>query len=448
MSITLCMIARDEARFLPACLASVAPLVDEIVVVDTGSTDDTVRLAEDAGARVVSFPWCDDFAAARNAALPHATSDYLLILDADERLTAAGCALIRRATEAGEADGWLLPLYNADRVDAPIEAVVSGDARKEGVTYQLRVLRRTPDLRWEGIIHETPRTWMERPGRVLGTMEAPVVHYGYAAEVVAERAKITRNERLLRMQCAQDRDNPDPRIYLAKTLISDERPQEAWPVLLEAWDLVRKGPPEDRCRAPVVMLATDLLPAAFTKPVEIGARYANEVLGWGVSHPNVAFFAGACLERRAQETGRGLDEARLAYERGIRHTGPPTVAFIPGIREWRLPLRLGLVLCQQGEHVHAEDWLRRAAGAYPGHGPIVIAWAEATCGAGDPATALHMLEPWMGAPDAVDAWWVAAWAMSQLGDLEGAQQVLSRAVSLGAPKERHRMRLVAMVGAA
>src|SRR4051794_7642346 len=82
--VALVMIARDEARCIERCLASVRAHVDEMLVLDTGSTDGTPELARCAGARVASFAWCDDFAAARNAALVLADADWSLVLDADE----------------------------------------------------------------------------------------------------------------------------------------------------------------------------------------------------------------------------------------------------------------------------------------------------------------------------------------------------------------------------
>ena len=84
-SVSLCLIARDEEAHLPACLASAAGLFDETVVVDTGSADRT-RAGAAAGARVCDFPWADDFAAARNESLRHATGAWASWLDADERL--------------------------------------------------------------------------------------------------------------------------------------------------------------------------------------------------------------------------------------------------------------------------------------------------------------------------------------------------------------------------
>ncbi len=67
--LSLCLIARDEEEMLPGCLASVAGVVDEVVVMDTGSKDDTLRIARERGARVAQVPWSDDFSASRNAAL-------------------------------------------------------------------------------------------------------------------------------------------------------------------------------------------------------------------------------------------------------------------------------------------------------------------------------------------------------------------------------------------
>src|SRR3954447_17656105 len=99
MKVALCLIVKDEAENLPRCLASVAGVADEIIVGDTGSSDDTVAIAERAGARVMHVPWESDFAKARNAVLGVATSDWIVSLDADEELTAASAKLLRKLLE-------------------------------------------------------------------------------------------------------------------------------------------------------------------------------------------------------------------------------------------------------------------------------------------------------------------------------------------------------------
>src|SRR6266568_212803 len=86
MSISLCLMARNEETKLAACLQSAADLADETIIVDTGSSDGTLELASKLGAGVFEFPWCDDFAAARNECIRHATGDFIFWMDADERI--------------------------------------------------------------------------------------------------------------------------------------------------------------------------------------------------------------------------------------------------------------------------------------------------------------------------------------------------------------------------
>src|ERR1051325_8465006 len=87
VTLSICMIVRDNEDTLARCLESVRPIADEIVVVDTGSKDSTVGIAENFGAIIGNFEWCDDFAAARNAALRLATCKWVLSIDADEWLS-------------------------------------------------------------------------------------------------------------------------------------------------------------------------------------------------------------------------------------------------------------------------------------------------------------------------------------------------------------------------
>ena len=87
--LSLCMIVKNEEAILAKCLESVKGVVDEMIVLDTGSTDRTVAIAEEYGAKTPRFSWCDDFSAARNEALRHVTGDWVLVLDADEQLNPA-----------------------------------------------------------------------------------------------------------------------------------------------------------------------------------------------------------------------------------------------------------------------------------------------------------------------------------------------------------------------
>ena len=127
------MIVKNEEDCLDRCLDSVHGLVDEIIVVDTGSTDRTVEIAQAHGARVEHFVWCDDFAAARNYSLSFAEGDWILILDADESLNPADHEAIRElTTQGGNAYAFALRNYfltgNSSTFDKPSQKNDTGFA--------------------------------------------------------------------------------------------------------------------------------------------------------------------------------------------------------------------------------------------------------------------------------------------------------------------------------
>lgn len=147
MTLALCMIVKNEEDVLARCLGSVRGVFDEIVVADTGSTDGSVRIAGQFGARVVHFPWRYDFAAARNFSFSQATSDYIMWLDADDVLAEPERRklLALKAELDGSVDAYYL------RYDVTFDA---GGA----VTtyfYRERIVRREAGMRWVGAIHET-----------------------------------------------------------------------------------------------------------------------------------------------------------------------------------------------------------------------------------------------------------------------------------------------------
>jgi tetratricopeptide (TPR) repeat protein len=168
-SVALVVIARDEAASLPRLLASAAPFVDRMLVLDTGSRDDTVAVAREAGAQVGHFEWCDDFAAARNAALDLAGADWHVVLDADEWLLDGGAALVAlRQLEPA--------VVGALRID-------DRGAPGGGSDWISRVL--PGPVRYAGRVHEQPRHAL--PVRRLDVL---VGHEGYApARLLAKRGR-------------------------------------------------------------------------------------------------------------------------------------------------------------------------------------------------------------------------------------------------------------------
>ena len=211
--LSLCMIVRDEEEMLPACLASAAPLVDEMVVVDTGSTDRSVDLARAAGARVVELPWRDDFSQARNASLEAARGRWVLVLDADERLEPCSRQRLDAAIAAcGEEEA----------MTVEIRSKLAGGVWQS--THILRLFRRRPEHRYQGRIHEQiAGSIARRLGRgAISPARSPLVarHLGYLPERLASRDKKQRNENLLRAEVRRAPEDPAARFLLARELIT------------------------------------------------------------------------------------------------------------------------------------------------------------------------------------------------------------------------------------
>lgn len=192
--ISLCMIARNEERFLEDCLTHAKAAVDEIIIVDTGSTDRTIEIARQHGAKVLQRAWDDDFSAPRTLSLQHATGDWILVLDADEFVQPGGCEHIRALCENATIGGFHLHFVN-----------VYGHGRTMGV-MMVRLFRNLPGLHYQNIIHEqvTPslqRACAER-GLAIASGEVVIDHHGYSDEVMDQRGKNARNERLFKKQLA------------------------------------------------------------------------------------------------------------------------------------------------------------------------------------------------------------------------------------------------------
>ncbi len=196
--IALVMIVRDEARCVARCLSSVRSWVDEMVVLDTGSIDDTPQIAARMGAAVHHAGWTDDFAAARNAALACTDADWRLVLDADEWL--AGGEHVLRALRSEQA------CYLGQ---VRVTSLLDGGAGAETPSWLPRLLPR--GVSYLGRVHEQPESRLPRR-----RLDLVIGHDGYLA---AQRsAKTGRNERLLRMALAEQPGDAYLHYQLAKDL--------------------------------------------------------------------------------------------------------------------------------------------------------------------------------------------------------------------------------------
>ncbi len=258
--LSLIAIAKNEAAEITAFLEHHRDLFDEMVLVDTGSTDDTVALAEAAGARVLHHEWDDDFAAARNASLAAATGDWAFVLDIDERIARSDFSTLREATLGSRDHCYLCAQWNYyNRQEHQEWQPVSGRYPDEerGQTgffaaEQYRLLPVRDGLYWEGRVHEDLAPSMERLGLTAALLEVPVHHYGYVGSKEHNDARNEFYGRLVRRKVQENPDDWKARLELAYILIQEGRARESIPWLEELHAHQGDGPILSRVR---VMLA-------------------------------------------------------------------------------------------------------------------------------------------------------------------------------------------------
>jgi glycosyltransferase involved in cell wall biosynthesis/tetratricopeptide (TPR) repeat protein len=202
-TISLCMIVRDEAEVLERCLQSAAGIAEEIIVVDTGSTDDTVAIAERNGARVAHFEWVDDFSAARNYSFELATMEYILWLDADDVVL----------PEQRERLLELKARLASDVYYIRYDYAQDGYGQSVCLLYRERLVRNRPDIRWLDPVHE----FLSTANCTVERVDITITHRRTSEGCERDRG---RNLRMLRraVERPEYRENPRARCYLAREL--------------------------------------------------------------------------------------------------------------------------------------------------------------------------------------------------------------------------------------
>ena len=233
-TLSLCMIVKDEEEMLPRTLEAIKPAVDEMIVVDTGSTDRTVEIAESFGAKVLHHEWTGDFGEARNISLEAATGDWIVWLDADEVLVSEDAAELRKLV----GQTWREAFYL-------VETNFTGDIEDgTAVTHNaLRVFRNRPEYRFRGRLHE--QMAHNLPGYLperIGHTQVRVEHYGYLGVVRDKKDKARRNLELLERQSAEGVDTAYHKFNLGSEYLALGEMEKACELLVTSWKEMEDEP--------------------------------------------------------------------------------------------------------------------------------------------------------------------------------------------------------------
>lgn len=300
--VSLCMIVRDEETNLPHCLRPVSDLFDEMVVVDTGSTDRTREIAAQWGARVYDFPWSDDFSAARNCSLEHVTGQWIFWLDADDRVDAENRDRLQR----------LMSNLADDQVAYSMKCHAIGpEPGKCVVLHHPRLFRRHAAIRWRYRVHEQIMPALMAANVRVEKSNVTIRHVGYEQPML-HRAKVLRNLRLLQLDHADNPSDPCTLLHLGM----------AWQLLGDAENAIICW---ERCKQ---ALSADepLLARIFTGLVVAHRQLGDRQAALNAARSGLARFPDEpelmFLEAQGLIELDRRSEARHGFERLLSSTAP------------------------------------------------------------------------------------------------------------------------------
>jgi tetratricopeptide (TPR) repeat protein len=217
-NISLCMIVKNEEENLARCLNSIKDVVDEIIIVDTGSTDSTIEIAKRYNAKIYYHTWENSFSKARNYSLKYATCDWILILDADEEADKDDAHKLKDVIKENGANIIYLPVINRP---------VGG--KNVSINNSERLFKNHLDFHYEGTVHNN----LKHSG-LSKKANIKIYHYGYHQGDEQMEKKFIRTSTLLREQIKNDPQNPIPRHYLATSYLDRQKNDECIHEALEA----------------------------------------------------------------------------------------------------------------------------------------------------------------------------------------------------------------------
>jgi tetratricopeptide (TPR) repeat protein len=294
--ISACMIVKDEEKLLPGCLESIRDWVDEIIIVDTGSSDRTRDIAREYGARLFEQPWTGDFSSHRNQSIAQASGDWVFIIDADERFYLEDVPLVIDAMREGRCGLLSVGLFN----------VYGRDEERRTFSNSVRFFKRDLNLHYAGIVHNA----LELPPNIpILHTRARIKHLGYDLTPEQMAAKFQRTRQLIQKQLTNDPTDVFALFNYAELLrgvepsISEENAAE---IIRAAGKVVELIAPDDHGRRHLRLMAFNQLAVAYLarrdyrgaldqckKALELRPNYLDALINSGLAQFGLRDFQAA-----------------------------------------------------------------------------------------------------------------------------------------------------------
>jgi glycosyltransferase involved in cell wall biosynthesis len=356
--VSLCIIVKNEEANLADCLRSVAGLVDEMVIVDTGSSDRTKEIAHEFGARVFDFPWVDSFAAARNESIRHATGDWIFWMDADDRLFLEAQAKLKT----------LIGSLGDDNAGFCMKCFCLASPRTVAPTvlYQIRLFRNHPEIRWKYRVHEQILPAIRALKGTVRFTDIVINHTGYLDPEHLQR-KQQRNLHLLELERIEQPDEPFTLFNMGFSYLELHRPAEALPLLRRSLELCR--PNASIVRKLYALIA--YCHRAMRQSLEALAACRAGLVHYPAD-VELQFLHGDLLAEQGDAAGAEEVLLRLIDSKEDAHYGSVSV----GLQSYRAHYLLSTVYHRQGRVLEQEAHLRAALAEEKDFLPAVVSLGE------------------------------------------------------------------------
>jgi len=371
--LSVCLIVRDNESTIRPCLESIRPWVDEMVVVDTGSTDRTASICEELGARVFHWAWRDDFAAARNVSLEHARGEWLFWMDSDDTIPADCGRQLRVLADQAHPEhvlGYVM------QVQCP-----GDDPADVTVVDHVKLIRNRPDIRFEFRIHEQILPSIRRAGGEVEFTDIYVVHSGSDRSVEGQARKLERDFRLLELELRDRPQHPFVLFNLGMTCADCGR-------LPEAIDYLERCIAVSRTEESHLRKAFALLVSTLQRDNQIDAAIERCEAGLLLfSHDKELLFRRAMLHHECGE----LDQAVVVYRRVLDDSSDRHFTSIDsGLVGFKARHNLALVFEERGDDELAANEWQRILHEQPAYAPAWRGRAESLLRLGRTAEVLQL----------------------------------------------------------